>query len=115
MKRNYIFFLLFVLAVLPFSIAGSVYAASSAAWVAEWDAQKGIEEIPAIQAHSIVLFAAYFDSENKPLFERRHAAYAQNTPRKNLAPDGDLYLSVVNDVFYSPNKSLQKTLHWSRA
>lgn len=108
MKKNHIFFLLFVLAVLPFSTAGSVHAASSAAWVAEWDAQKGIEEIPAIQARSIVLFAAYFDSENKPFLSEAMQRMLKNTPRKNLAPDGDLYLSVVNDVFYSPNKSLQK-------
>jgi len=108
MKKIHMFFLFLALVVLPSFTVCSVQAEGSAAWIAEWDAQKGLEEISAVQAHSIVLFAAYFDSENRPFISDGVQSILKNNPRKNLAPNGNLYLSVVNDVFYTPNKALQK-------
>lgn len=108
MKKIHAYLLLLGMFVLYFFAVQPVHAEGDAVWIADWDAQKGLDETAAVQASNIVLFAAYFNLESRPFLNDDMRRMLKNNPRKNLPPDGKLFLSVVNDVFYTPEKSLEK-------
>lgn len=108
MKRIHVSLLLLGMFAMSSFVVLPVHAESSAVWIADWDAQNGLDETTAVQANNVVLFAAYFNLESRPFLSDDMRRMLKNNPRKNLPPDGKLFLSVVNDVFYTPEKSLEK-------
>ena len=91
----------------------SVPAVAADAWVAEWDMPNGLAELRQGNFKNIVMFAAYFDRQDRPYLTEdmqkalRGGLAASLAQSPNKGPG--VYLSVVNDLLVeAPGKSIQK-------
>ncbi len=83
-------------------------AQASAAWVADWELQGGLREIKYGKFKDIILFAAYFNSDDKPFLTPAMKAFLAGRPSDYIQKNQGLYISVVNDYIDASGKSVQK-------
>ena len=88
-----------------------IYAAPTMAtdvWVADWDIANGLAELRQGSFKNAVMFAAYFNTQDKPFLTEDMKKALRSGLAPVLRPGQGVYLSVVNDVVKAPGKSVQK-------
>lgn len=74
-------------------------AHAAGAWIAEWDLRSGLDELRHGNFDRVILFAAYFSSNDKPFLQENLQEFISEELAGLSTPGREVYLSIVNDRF----------------